>query len=346
MSKSDRTNKMTTNANKRDSKIGANKAKITATKVFDINGDGRIDKNDLVAGMNKLQEQGSAAIKGTSEAATWAVDKATVVSKNAVDAAISAIDENGNNRIDIEDIIYKGFKTPGIKINREEFLRKELKLKYPQEVIDDAVKNTPAHAKIPAKEIDKIADNVIKNERLQVSGISAVLGVPGGAAMAATIPADILQYYGYLLRATQELLYLYGFPQIDTQKDGEQLDSATMNLLILCMGTMYGVAEAKNGLLVVSKMLAQGVKKKLLSMALTKTTVYPIVKEVAQWFAINMTKEVFAQFFEKMIPVAGGVIGSGFTYLSFKPCCERLKKALQDTILSNPEAHKMEGAAL
>ena len=33
-------------------------------------------------------------------------------------AAINAIDENGNGKIDIEDIIVKGLKTPGIKINR------------------------------------------------------------------------------------------------------------------------------------------------------------------------------------------------------------------------------------
>ena len=46
-----------------------------------------------------------------------------------------------------------------------------------------------------------------------VSGISAALGAPGGAAMAATIPTDIMQYYGYTLGA-QELMYLYGFPEI------------------------------------------------------------------------------------------------------------------------------------
>ena len=25
-----------------------------------------------------------------------------------------------------------------------------------------------------------------------------------------------------------------------------------------------------------------------------------------------------------------------YTYLSFKPCCDKLKKSLQDTLLSNP----------
>jgi len=36
-----------------------------------------------------------------------------------------------------------------------------------------------------------------------VSGISTALSMPGGIVMAATIPADIVQYYGYWLRAAQ-----------------------------------------------------------------------------------------------------------------------------------------------
>ena len=49
-----------------------------------------------------------------------------------------------------------------------------------------------------------------------------------------------------------------------------------------------------------------------------------------------MTKEVFAGFFKNAIPVVGGTIGGGITYVSFKPCCEKLKKSLKDTMLSNP----------
>ena len=58
-------------------------------------------------------------------------------------------------------------------------------------MIDDVIATNPVHAKIPSEEIDKIADEVIKYERTCVTGISAALGVPGGFAMAATIPADI-----------------------------------------------------------------------------------------------------------------------------------------------------------
>lgn len=44
----------------------------------------------------------------------------------------------------------------------------------------------------------------IINERTIVStGASFVAGLPGGLAMAATIPADMLQFYGIALRMAQ-----------------------------------------------------------------------------------------------------------------------------------------------
>ena len=248
---------------------------------------------------------------------------------------IKAVDQNGDNQITIEDVIIMGLKIPGIKVNRSEFLKKEFSKKYTGEVVENIIKFNPAHENISLDVIDKIADDVIQYERLCVSGISTALSAPGGFAMVATLPTDIAQYYGYMLRATQKLLYLYGFPEIDV-KDEQLIDSGTMNTLIICMGVMYGVAGANTALKSMAKALGLGVEKKLIHTALTKGTIYPIVKSVAKWFNVRMTKEIFAGFFKKSIPVVGGLIGGGLTYLSFKPCCEKLKDALHDTILSNP----------
>lgn len=285
----------------------------------------------------KLSEAVEKLTNNVAKATSDVAQKATDIASASKDSIIQAIDQNGNGEIDIEDIIIVGLRTPGIQINRRDFLQKELFRNYPQEVIDDAIAYNPAHAHIPLEEIDKIADDVIQFERKCVSGISAALSAPGGVAMVATIPADITQYYGYMLRATQKLLYLYGFPEIDTAEKGHQFDSAMMNTLIICLGTMYGAAGANKALQAMAQALANGVEKKLLKAALTKGTIYPIVKQVASWFGKKMTKEVFAGFFKKAIPVVGGVVGGGITYMTFKPCCNRLKATLQDTILSNPD---------
>lgn len=273
----------------------------------------------------------------TGKIATNISNKTKDIVDKSKDTVMTSIDANGDGKVDIEDIIILGLKTPGISVDRSEFLSKELMKNHPKEMINKAIATTPANAGIPAEDINLIADNVIKFERTCVTGISAALGAPGGAAMVATIPADIVQYYGCMLRAAQKLMYLYGFPEIDTSVKGEKFDSETLNILTVCLGVMYGVAGASNAIKAMAKSLASGVEKKLINAALTKGTIYPIVKSVSKWFGVRMTKEVFAGFFKKAIPVAGGVIGGGITYVSFKPCCDRLKSVLEDTLLSNPD---------
>jgi hypothetical protein len=261
---------------------------------------------------------------------------------NAKNEVVKKIDVNGNGEIDIEDVINIAIKIPGIQINREKFLRKEFEIHYEKVIVDNAINATPISAGIPAEDIDKIADEVIEYERRCVSGIAAALGMPGGIALVATLPTDIAQYYGYLLRCAQKLMYLYGFPQIKFDEDGVQLDTSTMNELILCLGVMFGVANASQFLKVAAKALAEGVSKKLVNAALMKGAFYPLVKSIAKWFGKRMTKEVFAGFFKKAIPVVGGAIGGGLTYAMFKPCCVRLKNSLKDTKLSNPNHEETE----
>ena len=268
-------------------------------------------------------------------------NKAKEITAKSKDKITTAMDANGDGNIDIQDIIILGLRIPGIGINRRNFLEKEFSKKYSRETVERAIETTPINAGIPLNEINKIADEVIAFERNCVTGISAALGTPGGAAMAATIPADIIQYYGYMLRATQKLMYLYGFPEINIHEKGQAFDTETLNILTICLGVMYGVAGANNAIKSIAKALAVGVEKKLINTALTKGTVYPIVKSIAKWFGVKMTKEVFAGFFKKAIPVVGGVIGGGITFVSFKPCCDKLKNSLKDTLLTNP-GHKDE----
>lgn len=269
-----------------------------------------------------------------------ALDKTKGALVETKDAVIEKLDADGDGQVGIEDIIILSFKTPGVYIPRDAFLKKQFFKNHPSHVVEDMITRTPALAGISPEEIDRIADECIISERTKVSGISTALGAPGGAAMVATIPADIIQYYGFTLRALQKLLYLYGFPDIDSDSaDGLQLDEQTMNTIILCLGIMYGVAGANNAIKAIARGLANGVNKKLMGMALTKGTVFPFVKEVAKWFGVKLTKSMFSGAISKAIPVVGGVIGGGLTFVSFKPCCDKLKRELKDTLLANPN-HK------
>lgn len=259
--------------------------------------------------------------------------------KNAItrvkNAAVDVIDINGDGKVDIEDILTTSMKMPGVTVNREAFLRKEFFKYYPKDIIDDIVNNNPAHAGITVDEIEGIANHVIQYERNKVSGLALALGMPGGLAMAATIPADVAQYYGHMLIVAQKLLYLYGFPEIAMNEKGQKLDSETMNILLICLGVMNGAAGANAAVKAMAHAFAKGVEKKLIDAALTKGVIFPIVKNVLKWFGVKLTKDMFAGFFKKIIPVVGGVVGGGITYSIFKPCCTKLKESLEDTYLSN-----------
>lgn len=134
--------------------------------------------------INKIPD----VVKATSTSAKKTLEKAKT-------SVITTVDQDGNGTIDSYDLILLALKVPGVKINRADFLQKELFKYCSQDKIDKAIAQNPAKAGIDRKLIDKIADEVIKFERNAVSGISTALGIPGGAAMVATIPADIAQYY-------------------------------------------------------------------------------------------------------------------------------------------------------
>lgn len=306
-------------------------------------------KKNLGDFVHKVGDVSKDVTSKTRDVAVKAKDVSVAVKDKTVNTAtitrekfIEALDENKDGEVGIEDIIIKGLRTPGVRIDREDFLRKELFKNYSEDVINDVVLYNPSHAGITINEIDKIADEVIKYERNCVSGISAALGAPGGVAMVATLPADIIQYYGYMLRTIQKLMYLYGFSEIKIDEKNNCFDSETINLMVICFGVMYGVASANSAIKAVAAGLAKGISKKIMTTALTKGTIYPIIKSVAKWFGVKMTKKLLAGFVQKSIPLVGAVIGGGLTFFSFKPCCDNLKESLRNTMLSNPD-YKAEG---
>ncbi len=229
--------------------------------------------------------------------------------------------ENSSNAFQV--ILHKASTLPLVKIQREDFLRKELQQHCTVEQIETAIDYSPAHAGIPESVIDELASKHINLETAKVSSISFVSGLPGGVAMAATIPADVAQYYGHILRIVQKLAYLYGW------HDLAEFDETTQSMMTLFIGIMFGVNSATKVITKVSNMAAASTAKRIAAQSLTKGTLYPIVKKVALTLGMKMTKQTFARGVSKFVPVLGGVISGGITLATFKPMSLRLKKELQ-----------------
>lgn len=245
---------------------------------------------------------------------------------------------NTVNNFNAEDIVQQAMKLPVVKVNREKFLRKELIKYYPEDVVDLAIKKNPAYAGIEKEKINEVSKQVINYETNKVSAISFAAGMPGGFAMVATVPADIVQYFAYMIRVMQKLAYLYGFEDFELNED--TISDDTMNQIMIFLGVMFGVQGANAGVKKIAEAAAKKVSKSLAQKALTKGTVYPIVKKIAQAVGIKMTKQIFAESVSKVVPVIGGAVTGGLSYITFKPCAKKLKNSFKDLYLCDPQHYK------
>ena len=107
--------------------------------------------------------------------------------------------------ISLENIISTAIRIPGIKVNRESFLREQFEDVSPER-LQSIIEKGPVEAKCSRSDLRKIARKLINKRTLFSTSASFVAGLPGGFAMAATIPADMLQFYGVALGLAQEMI--------------------------------------------------------------------------------------------------------------------------------------------
>lgn len=223
-------------------------------------------------------------------------------------------------------VMSNALNLPGVKVDRETFLRTELLPYCTKDELEKAILSPVA---VVSKErIDALANACIRNQTTKVTAISTVAGIPGGLAMAATIPADVLQYYFHIFVMAQKLAYLYGMPNL-CDKDGK-FTEVSQDLLTLYVGVMMGVSVANNAIKSISKAFAVQVAKRLPKQALTKTFYYPLIKQIAKWLGVSLTKKSFSNGLSKVIPLLGGIISGGLTLATFYPSAKRLQKKLRE----------------
>ena len=240
---------------------------------------------------------------------------------------------NAGKEIALENIITSAVQIPGVKVSRDKFLAETFATE--DVIIQDVLDFGPVEAKVSKEKLAAISNKLILKRTSQSSVASFAAGIPGGLAMAATIPADVLQFFGMSLRLAQELSYLYGAQ--DLWQDGQVDDEKVKNQLLLYCGVMFGVSGAVSGVRVLSTQIAKTTLKKLPQKALTKTFWYPIVKQIGKAIGVKVTKTTVAQGFSKAIPVIGGVISGSINFASMMPMANRLQKTLDSAAFGYTE---------
>lgn len=299
--------------------ITAENIKHTSTK---------IGKGAVTVGSKATNVIGSVAVKSGETAAS--------VASGTIDR-VKQINFN-NYQFDTESVLKQVMKIPGVKVDREKFLKKELSPHHSLDIVHMAISKNPAYAGIDRNEIKIIANQIINYETNRVSSVSFLAGMPGGFAMAATIPGDVLQYFIHVVIVMQKLAYLYGFD--DFQLSDFSINDDTFNQIMVFLGVMMGVQGTNAGVKIIADSAAKKIARALPQKALTKGAIYPIVKNVAKFVGIKMTKDIFAKSISKVVPVVGGVVSGGITYAMFKPSCYKLQNSFNNIKLSDPEFYK------
>lgn len=217
-------------------------------------------------------------------------------------------------------------KMPGVKVDRMGFLRQKLR-PYCNQARLQMLGSVRPYTLVSDSVVDKLALHSVNHHAALATAASTIAGLPGGLAMAATLPADITQYYYHMFVLSQKLAYLYGFP--DMCDDDGELSDVACDMLTIFMGVMMGAPVADKGIAELSKAVAENAVTRLPRVALTKTALFPVASQVAKMIGMRLSKDSFAKGIGRFVPIAGGLFSGGLTLFTFRPGANRLRKRLK-----------------
>lgn len=228
-------------------------------------------------------------------------------------------------------------KMPGVKVDRVAFLRKELR-PYCNQSRLQMLGSVRPYTVVSEQVIDKLAKQCVRSHTALATATSAVVGLPGGLALAATMPVDLVQYFYHVFVLSQKLAYLYGYPDFFAEwevsentddTDVPEMSDMSVDLLTIFMGVMMGAPVAEKGIAELSKAVAESAVTRLPRVALTKTAVFPIAAQIAKMVGSKYTKQSFTKGVGRFIPLAGGLFSGGLTLFTFRKGANRLRRQLR-----------------
>ncbi len=215
-------------------------------------------------------------------------------------------------------ILKCSLKLPGAIIDRNEFLATELSKHCQKTEIQNAIEGMPEESEICNRKIEHITKLIIKKETYETSGISFLAGLPGGFLSAATIPADLIQFYYHQIVIIQKMAYLYGWSDFQLQDKNKQEEK--LLTLTMFFGIMYGVKEAETILL---KSEIENFNNQFYN-DFEQKSYYQVATQVGKWLGVRLIKNITRFATAKSFPIAGGFISGSVSFLSAKKSAEKL----------------------
>ena len=235
------------------------------------------------------------------------------------------------------NILNTALKIPGAKLDRDDFLGKIFRDTHKDDALANLLNVGPGRAGVPLETLDKLAEKIIGEHTAIVTGTSFASGLPGGVAMAATIPADVAQFYWHVMVIAQKLAYVYGWPDLRGE-DGGDGNEEFLSVLTLLIGVMSDAKEADDALTNLSKALSsEAASKKLPKVIITRIGVPVIAKTIAAKLGARLAAQTAAKGISRIVPIIGGIAAGAVSFVTFKPMTKRLKDALHTNVIKGEQ---------
>ncbi|MGO2629248.1 MAG: hypothetical protein ACTH87_05060 [Enterococcus italicus] len=214
-------------------------------------------------------------------------------------------------------------KLPIIRVNRKKFLKEQF---AGSPDLDKILKYGPQSV-YSSTDLRQKATEIIKSSTKKTSIASFAAGMPSNPLiMLAAGSADVAQYFAFAINMAQQIAYLFGEEDLFTSKTDELSEEAKLRI-IAYLGVMFGAGGAAFLVSKVSKQAGEHLGQRIATKTLSQTTWFPLVKKVGAKIGQNITQESVQKTVTKSVPIIGGVISGGLTYVTFIPMGNRLADA-------------------
>ena len=218
-----------------------------------------------------------------------------------------------------------GLKLPFVRVDKENFLRRKFSDRSESE-IRRIIDEKPTSV-VSLQEVQSKAHKEAWKYAWIVTFISFVVALPpDGFLMWLGIVVDFIQFQLFVFIILQKLLYLYGCKDL-TGKDGG-LDESTDWILLLISTIMIGKHQLARMAKTAAGVAVKQTIQRFAVRMLTKLVVFNLLRQVAKWFGIVLTKDMIAENMELAVPVVCAIISGLISLWLFLPMTNRLQKHL------------------
>ena len=223
------------------------------------------------------------------------------------------------------NILKSSFMLPMARVNRETFIQRLSTRELKGMNVQVALEKSPNSA-YSQQAINKAAKKIIAKHALWVTLISAISAIPTGWMMIPFFIIDIIQFQIHVFAVSQKLLYLYE----DEEKLTEYSSDTATQLMILMTTIMIGKQQFTRMIKSATGVVTKQVIQRFTIKALTQFSILNIVRQVAKWFGIVLTKETLLEGIDVAIIIICAIISGLISLWLFKPMANNLMKYLKE----------------